>query len=48
MEEQYSCSESCKYQREGKCILDRSDFLAPIHGAVCAEHLWEDEGTLHH
>lgn len=41
------CEEKCKYQREGRCILERLDFLAPVHGAVCCDHLWEDEAQVH-
>ncbi len=41
------CEEKCKYQRDGRCILERLDSLAPVHGAVCCDHLWEDEAQIH-
>ena len=41
------CQESCKYQRQGKCTLERADLLAPIHGAVCCEHIFDDEEIVH-
>ena len=28
-------------------FLERMDYLAPVHGAVCCDHLWEDEAQLH-
>lgn len=48
MDEEKACREQCKYQREGRCTLERADFLAPVHGAVCCEHLFEDETPVHH
>jgi len=47
-QERLQCQEKYKYQREGRCTLERLDYLAPVHGAVCCEHLWEDEAQLHH
>lgn len=41
------CEEKCKYQREGRCVLERLDFVAPVHGAACCAHLWEDEAQVH-
>ena len=46
-EKKIPCREKCKYQRKGSCVLERLDFLAPMHGAVCCEHLWEDEAQIH-
>lgn len=46
-EERLFCREECKYQREGRCVLKRLDHVAPIHGAVCCAHLWEDEAPVH-
>jgi hypothetical protein len=48
MEQEQPCREQCKYQRQGKCVLERADFLAPVNGATCCEHLFEDEAPLHH
>lgn len=47
MDEQFNCNEQCKYQKDGKCTLERCDYLSPVHGAACTEHLWEDENNLH-
>ena len=41
------CEEKCKYQREGRCILERMDHVTPIHGAACCAHLFEDEVQIH-
>ncbi|NLA04584.1 MAG: hypothetical protein GX881_02565 [Firmicutes bacterium] len=41
------CEEECKYQHRGRCLLERLDFVAPIHGAACCDHLWEDEAQVH-
>lgn len=48
MEAKNPCREQCKYQRDGQCILEKMDFVSPVHGAVCCEHLFEDESTVHH
>lgn len=48
METEKFCREECKYQRDGKCTLERSDFLSPVHGAACCEHLFEDETQVHY
>lgn len=46
-ERELLCNERCKFQREGRCMLERLDFLSPVHGAVCCDHLWEDEAQVH-
>jgi len=47
MQEEYPCREKCKYQREGRCILKGWEILSPIDGAVCMEHLLDDEENLY-
>lgn len=44
---EFLCEEKCKYQREGRCVLERLDHVAPIHGAACCAHLWEEEAQIH-
>ena len=48
MEKEHSCGEQCKYQRDGKCTLERCDFIAPVQGAACFEHLLEDEAKTYY
>lgn len=43
----YECREECKYQREGRCLLERADMVSPVHGAICWEYLFEDEASIH-
>jgi hypothetical protein len=45
---QNQCHEQCKFQRDGKCTLERVDQLAPIHGATCCEHIFEEESKTHY
>ncbi|HHW74343.1 MAG TPA: hypothetical protein GX744_03715 [Firmicutes bacterium] len=47
IEETLLCDEKCKYQRQGHCVLEVLHSVAPIHGAVCCEYLWEDEAQVH-
>lgn len=43
----YPCQEQCKYQRQGRCVLEKAGVLTRVHGATCCEHLLEDEEILH-
>ncbi len=47
MQEDYPCQEKCKYQRGGKCTLKRLEEVSPVNGAICLEHLLDDEDNLY-
>lgn len=48
MEQNYQCEEPCKFQRDGRCVLERVDHLSPVHGATCCEHIFEEEVKTHY
>lgn len=48
MEQEQTCQEQCKFQRDGTCALEKCDFIAPVHGAACLEHLLEDEAKTYY
>ncbi|MDW7650858.1 MAG: hypothetical protein SCK29_11470 [Bacillota bacterium] len=43
-----SCSSDCKFQKEGKCKLERADWVRTNDGADCMSHLFDRESESHH
>lgn len=38
------CESDCKYQKEGRCLLERADWVrGSSDGAECLSHIFEKE-----
>ncbi|MBS4031923.1 MAG: hypothetical protein KGZ63_10965 [Clostridiales bacterium] len=42
-----SCTSECKFQREGKCTLERAEWAKSSDGAECMSHIFEKESECH-
>lgn len=42
-----SCNSDCKFHREGKCTLERADWVKNCDGAECMSHIFEKELESH-
>ncbi|EEG76573.1 hypothetical protein [Dethiobacter alkaliphilus] len=40
-----TCNSDCKFQKEGKCTLERADWAKSSDGAECMSHLFEKEDS---
>lgn len=40
------CEHECRFNRKGKCSLERADLVRPVHGAACMSDVFEKEDAI--